>query len=97
MRIKEPETCLTLQEHYDDDDDDDKIKKEECINFVLTFVPCTLFCQILALLPTTKDSVGTKELHGGQYSLSHNANTINLIRTINLLYFYLHCSETWFI
>jgi hypothetical protein len=23
LRIKEQETCLTLQEHYDDDDDDD--------------------------------------------------------------------------
>ena len=23
MRIKEQETCVTLQEHYDDDDDDD--------------------------------------------------------------------------
>ena len=28
MRIKEQETCLTLQEHHDDDDDDDKVSTQ---------------------------------------------------------------------
>ena len=32
MRIKEQETCLTLQEHDDDDDDDDEIR---ILSFVL--------------------------------------------------------------
>ena len=36
MRIKEQETCLTLQEHDDDDDDDDDDDENEKISSMKT-------------------------------------------------------------
>ena len=41
MRIKEQETCLTLQEH-DDDDDDDEVSLEIAITGMYSRIPWKL-------------------------------------------------------
>ena len=50
MRIKEQETCLTLQEHDDDDDDDENIKPGKYKNYIVIDIVVIAFLASVKLL-----------------------------------------------